>query len=222
MTDKVALIVAAGPGVGTSLARRLGRDGYAVSLVARNRSRLDELGAALQAEGITTGWTACDVTDADELAAAVTRFGGFTGRLDVVHFNAVAFRMATATALSAAALLTDLAVGVASLTTVVGAALPFLRPGGCVLATGGGAADAPMAAAASLGVQKAALRNLVDALDGDLRERGVRAASMTVRGVIAAGTPFDPDRIADALAGLATAAATAGDEWRTEVRFDGR
>ncbi len=221
MTDKVALIVAAGPGIGTSLARRLGRDGYAVSLLARNESRLAELGASLQAEGVTVGWTACDVTDAEELAAAVTRFGRFADRLDLVHFNAVAFRAGTATELTAADLVADLAVGTASLLTVVGAATPFLGAGACVLATGGGAADSPMATAASLGVQKAALRNLVDVLDADLRGRGVRAASMTVRGVIAPGTPFDPDRIADALAGLAASAADAGDDWCTEVTFDG-
>lgn len=222
MTAKVALIVAAGPGVGASLARRLGREGYSVSLLARNESRLAELGTSLQAEGITAGWTGCDVTDDAELTAAVTRFGAFADRLDVVHFNAVAFRAGTATELSAAALLADLAVGTASLLTVVSAALPFLQPGGCVLATGGGAADSPMASAASLGVQKAALRNLIAVLDADLRRRGVRAASMTVRGVIAPGTPFDPDLIAGALSELAAAAADAGDGWRPEVPYDGR
>ncbi len=218
--DKVALIVGAGPGVGAALARKLGRAGFAIALIARGEGRLTELGQALQAEHITTGWTAADVSDTEQLTAAVTRFGGFSGRLDVLHHNAVAFRSAPASGLSAADLLADLAVGTASLLTSVSAALPFMHPGGVVLATGGGSANNPMTSATSLGVQKAALRNLVSALDQDLRERGIRAASLTVNGTIAAGTPFAPERIADALAALVTAAPTAGDDWRSEVPFD--
>lgn len=202
------------------MARKLGQAGFAIALMARTEQRLTELGEALQAEGITTGWTAVDVADADALTAAVSRFGGFSGQIDVLHHNAVAFRSAPASQLSAANLLADLTVGTASLLTSVAAALPFMQPGGLILATGGGSADHPMGSAASLGVQKAALRNLVAALDRDVRKRGIRAASVTVNGTIAAGTPFDPDRIADAVAALVAAGDT-GDDWRTEVPFNG-
>ncbi len=221
MSAPVAVIVGAGPGVGAALARMLGRNGWAIALIARDEGRLTALGESLQAEDITVGWTALDVTDTDELTAAVTRFGGFGGQIDLLHHNAVAFRTARATELTAAQLLTDLTVGAASLLTSVQAALPFLRPGSVVLATGSGSGRSPMTSAASLGVQKAALRNLVSALDQDLRERGIRAASLTVNGTIAAGTPFDPELIAGALADLAALAGSAGAGWRTEVPFDG-
>lgn len=221
MDRRVAVIVGAGPGLGAAVARRFGADGYAVALIARDEGRLTELGEALQAEDITTGWTAVDVADADALTVAVTRFGGFSGQIDVLHHNAVAFRPAAASGLSAAELLADVAVGVGALLTSVSAALPFMRPGAVVLGTGGGSADNPMTSAASLGVQKAALRNLVMALDRDLRKQGIRAASLTVNGTIAAGTPFAPDRIADALAELVAGARQAGDDWRSEVAFNG-
>ena len=45
------------------MARRFGREGYDVALLSRDRDQLEELGTAMQAEGITTGWTALDVTD---------------------------------------------------------------------------------------------------------------------------------------------------------------
>lgn len=221
MENRVAVIVGAGPGLGAAVARKLGRAGFAIALIARNEQRLTELGEALQAEDITTGWTAVDVADSDQLAAAVTRFGGFSGQIDVLHHNAVAFRSAAASGLSATDLLADLSVGTASLLTAVSAALPFMQAGGLVLATGGGSADHPMTSAASLGVQKAALRNLMLALDQDLRARGIRAASLTVNGTIAAGTPFDPDRIADAFAALVADAGSAGDDWQTEVPYNG-
>lgn len=221
MDSGTAVIVGAGSGIGASMARAMGRAGYAVALMARDEQRLTALGESLQAEGYTVGWTALDVADTAELTAAITRFGGFSGQIDVLHFNAVAFRSAATTGLSAADLLADLAVGTAALQTAVTAALPFMSPGGVVLATGGGAADGPMSGAASLGVQKAALRNLVSALDHDLRAQGVRAASLTVNGTVSAGTPFAPDQIADVLAGLVAGAATAGDDWRSVVPFNG-
>lgn len=221
MDSRLAVIVGAGPGLGTAVARRLGRAGFAIALIARDEQRLGQLGEALQAEDITTGWTAVDVSDQGELAAAVTRFGGFSGRIDVLHHNAVAFRPARASQLAAAELLADIMVGTASLLTSVAAALPFMSPGAVVLATGGGSADHPMTSAASLGVQKAAVRSLVTALDQDLRQQGIRAASVTVNGTIAAGTPFAPDRIADAFAELVATAPAAGDGWRSEVPFNG-
>lgn len=221
MDSRVALVVGAGPGLGAAVARRLGQAGFAVALIARNEERLTEVGEALQAENITTGWTALDVSDTDQLAAAVTRFGGFSGQIDVLHHNAVAFRPVPASQLTSADLLADLAVGVGGLLTSVNAALPFMPPGGLVLATGGGSADHPMTSAASLGVQKAALRNLVTALDRDLRPRGIRAATLTVNGTIATGTPFAPERIADAFASLVSAAREAGGDWRSEVPFNG-
>lgn len=221
MQNRVALIVGAGPGLGAAVARKLAQTGFSIALVARDEQRLTELGEALQAEGITVGWTAVDAADPDELAAAVTRFGGFSGQIDVLHHNAVAFRPAAASSLGAADLLADLAVGTASLLTSVAAALPFMQPGGLVLATGGGSADHPMTSAASLGVQKAALRNLVTALDQDLRKRGIRAASLTVNGTIAPDSPFAPERIADAFAELVAAAPAAGDGWRSEVPYNG-
>lgn len=129
MSSPVAVIVGAGPGVGAALARLLGRRGWAIALIARDEGRLTELGESLQAEDIMVGWTALDVSDTAALTAAVTRFGGFGGQIDLLHHNAVAFRSARGTELTAAQLLADVMVGAASLLTSVQAALPFLRPG---------------------------------------------------------------------------------------------
>lgn len=221
MTNRVAVIVGAGPGVGAAVARALGRKGFDIALIARNEQRLAELGENLQRDGITAGWTAVDAGDPDALAAAVDRFGGRAGRIDVLHHNAVAFRDEPASTLSPRDLLHDLMVGAASLLAATQAALPYMHKGGLVLATGSGAGNRPMRGAASLGVQKAALRNLVTALDLDLRDRGVRAASITVNGTIAPGTAFDPDLIAAEFARLVDAFVSGATDWRATVPFDG-
>ncbi len=219
--SRVAVIVGAGPGVGAAVARALGRKGFDIALVARDEQRLEELGKKLQADGITAGWTPVDAADAGGLAEAIDRFGGHADRIDIVHHNAVAFRGESAATLSADDLLTDVGVGAASLLTATQAALPYMSAGGLVLATGGGAANRPMRQAASLGVQKAALRNLVAALDLDLRERGIRAASITVNGTISPGTAFDPDLIAAAFVRLVDSFDAGAADWRTTVPFNG-
>ncbi len=218
MSNPVLVVVGAGPGVGASVARRFGRDGYDVALVARSEERLTALGETLQAEGVTTGWSALDITDTDALRAAVERFGTHAGHLDVLHFNPSAFTHKDPLSLSPDDLLADVRLGIAPLLTLVQAARPFLPRGGRVVTTGSMAADSPWNQAASLGVQKAGLRNLVLSVDATLRDDGIRAVTLTVEGTLERGTAFDPDRVADAIHAAVT---QPEDDWQVEVRYDG-
>ncbi|MGA9750104.1 MAG: SDR family oxidoreductase [Nocardioides sp.] len=218
MSNPVILVVGAGPGVGAAVARRYGSSGFDVALVSRPGDQLDALGRELQAEGITTGWSGVDITDQSGLSAAVTRFGGFADRIDVLHYNPSAFRQQDPLTLAVDDLLADVALGVGGLLTSVQAARPFLSQGGRITATGSQAADKPWHEAASLGVQKAGLRNLVRSLDASLRPVGVRAVSVTVNGTLERGTAFDPARVAEA---IFQAAHQPADTWRTEVPYDG-
>ena len=210
MSNPVLLVVGAGPGVGASVARRFGREGYDVALLARDPERLKDVGESLQA---------VDVTDAAALTAAIERFGGHAGHLDVLHFNPSMFRHADPLSLTAEELLDDVRLGVAPLLTAVQAARPFLRPGSRVVATGSMAADQPWHEAASLGVQKAGLRNLVRSIDATLRDDGVRAVSVTVNGTLERGTDLDPDRVGDA---IFEATRQPEDAWRVEVPYPAR
>lgn len=218
MSNPVIVIVGAGPGVGAAVARRFGRAGYDVALIARSQAKLEQLGMTLQDEGITAGWTAVDISDRDGLTAAIGRFGTHVGHIDALHFNPSVTRLKGPLELTADELLADVDVGVASLLTAVQAAAPSMPAGARLLVTGSISADRPWVEAASLGVQKAGVRNLVLALDSALAERGVRAMVLTVAGVLAAGTPFAPDHVADA---LFAAAETADSDWRPEVVFTG-
>jgi len=218
MSNPLLVVVGAGPGLGASVARRFGRAGYDVALVSRDESMLREVAEKLEQDGITAGWAALDITDEQALREAVTRFGDRSGRIDVLHFNPSAFRQKNPLSLTPGELLEDVRLGVAPLLTAVQAARPYLRRGSRVTATGSMAADRPWHEAASLGVQKAGLRNLVRSVDATLEPLGVRAVSVTVNGTLERGTAFDPDRVAEAI----HAAATAPDAgWRVEVAYDG-
>lgn len=217
MSNPVILILGAGPGLGASVARRFGSAGYDVALMARDEGRLEQLGNTLQAEGITTGWTAVDLADEEALAMAVQRFAGHAGQIDVLHFNPSTWRERDPLTLTPAELAEDLTLGVSPLLTAVQAARPHLVAGSRVIATGSSAADRPNPSAASLGVQKAALRNLVRSLDLVLAPEDIRAASLTVDGVL--GRPrFTHAEVADALFALASRSA---DQWTSHESYSG-
>ena len=218
MTRPVIIVVGAGPGVSGSVARRFAHEGYDVGLLGADPDVLDELARELEARGATVGQALVDITDEQAARDAVRRMGEHAGRIDVLHFNPSAFREKDPLSLTVAELLEDVALGVGALLTVVQAARPFMGDGGRISVTGSMAADDPWEGAASLGVQKAGVRNLVHSLDKTLAPDGIRAASVTVRGTLAREGAFTPDRVADAIWSAVTR--DAGD-WTSEVPYTG-
>lgn len=93
-----------------------------------------------------------------------------------------------------------------------------MSAGGRVTATGSMAADRPSHAVASLGVQKAGLRNLVLSIDAALKGDGIRAVSVTVRGSLSREGAFTPDRVAEA---VHAAAHQDEADWRAEIPYEG-
>lgn len=218
VSSPVIVVVGAGPGVGGSVARRFGREGYAATLIGIDEEVLTELHRDLAADGIDAHWAIAEVTDADDLTRVIRETGERHGRIDVLHFNPSAFRQKDPLELSVAELLEDVALGVGALLTAVQAARPYLRRGSRITVTGSMAADKPWNQAASLGVQKAGVRNLVRSIDTTLEPEGVRAVSVTVRGSLASEGAFTPDRVAEAIHAAAT---QPEEDWRTEVPYAG-
>lgn len=218
MSRPVIVVVGAGPGVSGSVARRFADEGYDVGLLGQDQDVLDELAADLEERGVDVGCARVDVTDEEAARDAVRRMGEHTGRIDVLHFNPSAFREKDPLQLTVTELLEDVALGVGALLTVVQAARPYMSAGARVSVTGSIAADEPWEKAASLGVQKAGIRNLVHSLDKTLAPDGIRAVSVTVRGSLAREGAFTPDRVADAIWAAVTTDESA---WRSEVPYSG-
>ncbi|RYB92887.1 SDR family oxidoreductase [Nocardioides oleivorans] len=214
----VIVVVGAGPGVSGSVARRFASEGYDVALLGADQAVLDDLVPGLEALGAAVGHTVADVTDERAARDAVRRFGEHTGRIDVLHFNPSAYREKDPLTLTVDELLTDVALGVGALLTVVQAARPYLVAGSRISVTGSMAADEPWQGAASLGVQKAGVRNLVHSLDKSLQDDGIRAVSVTVCGALARDGAFTPDRVAEAIWSAVT---TGEGDWLSEVPYRG-
>ncbi len=220
MTRPVLIVVGAGPGVSGSVACAWAAEGYDVGLVGLAPDALAALAeriGSVDADAAVESRTA-DLTDVAATTAAIGGLGERFGRVDVLHFNPSAFRQEDPLTLSVEHLLADVALGVGALLTTVQAARPFLGTGSRITVTGSMAADKPWNEAASLGVQKAGVRNLVHSIDTTLRDDGVRAVSVTVRGTLSDEGPFHPDRVAEA---LVAAARQPEDGWQTEVPYSG-
>ena len=213
------LVVGAGPGIAAATARRFGRDGCAVGLVARREEALAELGSALRDAGVPCEWRTAEAGDPRSLTAAVTALVDELGPVDVLLYNVSSGRQAAVPELAPEDLLADLAAGAVGLQTAVRAVLPGMRQrgSGTVLVTGGGAADRPIPSMATLGVQKAALRALVEVQAKALAPEGIHVATATVRGFVGEDKQIHPDRIAGLYADLVAETAGPTESWRTVV-----
>jgi len=86
--EKIAYITGATQGIGRATALALGRAGYAVGLVARTESDVDDLANELSREGIEAAGAAADVGNPDQAQRAVDDLTRALGNADVLVNNA--------------------------------------------------------------------------------------------------------------------------------------
>jgi NADP-dependent 3-hydroxy acid dehydrogenase YdfG len=213
------LVVGAGPGIAAATARRFGREGWSVGLIARRERKLTELADVLRADGVRVEWAPAEAGEEGSLEGAVTSLVDALGPVDVLLYNVSVGRQTALPELTPEELLEDLAAGVVGLQTAVRAVLPGMRAAGSgtVLVTGGGSADRPIPSMATLGVQKAALRALVEVTARALAPEGIHVATATIRGLVGEEQQISPERIADLYAELVAETAGPPEHWRTVV-----
>ena len=188
-----------GPGISDAVARRFGREGYSVALVARDATRLAVAASELSKAGITAKAFPCDLGNPDAVRGLVRDVRGALGPVAVLHWNAYAARGGDLITASTDDLRNVLDVSVTGLVAGVQEALPDLEAlKGAVLVTGGGFAfydpnvDAMAVqwGAMALAVGKAAQHKLVGLLAKKLADRGVYVGEVVVLGMVK-GTAFD-------------------------------
>ncbi|MGP9837315.1 SDR family NAD(P)-dependent oxidoreductase [Arthrobacter sp. 179] len=210
MQKKLIAIVGAGPGVSAGVARRFGAEGFAVVLLARSAEALDERVSELRAAGIEAHSLVADVTDPESLRRAFATLESEYGTPDVLHYNAGAITVGTPLEVTASDVTHDFAVNVVGALECAQLVAPAMRErgSGTLLFTGGMLGVNPVASRVSAAIGKAGLRNLVFTLADELAGTGVTVGTVTIGGVVKAGTFFDPDAIAGSFWDLHTGAAT--------------
>jgi short-subunit dehydrogenase len=197
------VIVGAGPGLGLSVAKRFGREGFAVGLISRTESRLAELQAQLQLDGITAAGAAADIRDSDALAGAIERLAGELGAVEVLGYSplpAPEFMrpLLETTVDDVRGSLQFSALGaVAATQAVLG---PMREAGrGTILFTTGGMAVTPSPARAGVSISFAAEVAYARMLHEVLRDEGIHVAHTAVAGRIAPGADAEPEDVAEVL-----------------------
>jgi NAD(P)-dependent dehydrogenase (short-subunit alcohol dehydrogenase family) len=88
MTERAAIVTGASSGIGLAVARMLGEQGHAVTLVARRLEKLEAAYETLRADGLEVQRVAADVGNEDDVIRAVAAHRDAYGRLDVLLNNA--------------------------------------------------------------------------------------------------------------------------------------
>lgn len=197
MSEKVMLIVGAGPGISLSTARRFGREGFKVALIARSLKSLQQYEEDLKKEGIEAKGFPGDASSEESLKAAIDSVIKTYGNIDVLLYNAAILKPGKPTELSVDDLIYDFKVNVAGALTSVKEVVPQMV-NGTILLTGGGLALYPNADLASLSIGKSGIRSLAYSLHQELSPKGIYVGTITIKGFVQEGTYFSPENIANA------------------------
>jgi short-subunit dehydrogenase len=184
---KVLAIFGAGPGLGSAIARRFGREGYAVALVARRAGALEERVVALREAGIEAAAFPADLTESGRIPSLLRDIEATLGAIDVAVYAPLAPEAAFVPAIELdAAKLRPLAeLFTFAPIELAHALLPgLLERGGAFLYGNGTSSFRPIPGMSGLGPAMAAARNFVFSLHAETKDKGVYAGVLTIGALI--------------------------------------
>ncbi|MQT14681.1 SDR family NAD(P)-dependent oxidoreductase [Segnochrobactrum spirostomi] len=180
-------VLGAGPGLGASIARKYGEQGYGVALVARRLAPLEDLAAPLRRDGIETATFTADVRSAEQIASVFARIKSDHGPIDVLYYGPNAPEaFVPASSLTVEAARSKVELFLYGLIAAVGAVLPDMRAarGGTILVGLGGSAAVGLPFASGPGPALSAARNYLHSLHGELAHEGIYVGMLTLSAII--------------------------------------
>ncbi|GHI06259.1 dehydrogenase [Streptomyces cellostaticus] len=200
-------IVGAGPGLGAAVARRFGREGFGVALVARDRQRLDELVDELAADRVTARGFPADVRRPEELVDALGAAADALGTVEVLQYSPVPHRdfMRPVLETRHRDLFGPIEFSVYGPVAAVQQVLPGMRKlgRGTIFFVNGGTAAVPHPERAGTSIAFAAESAYGHLLHDRLAPEGIHVAQLVIPGAITPGhVRKDPAVLADLLWGM--------------------
>jgi NADP-dependent 3-hydroxy acid dehydrogenase YdfG len=196
-------IVGAGKGLGAAVARRFGREGFAVALLARDQDRVDALASELEADGVTAQGFTADVRDRPSLTAALDAAAQL-GPIEVLQYSPVPHRDFLRPVLETTPeqLVGAVEFSILGPIAAVHQVLPDMRllGRGTILFVNGGSAVRPNAGYAGTSIAFAGESAFAQMLHDTVAADGVHVCQLIIPGAISVGDPTnDPSTIADTL-----------------------
>jgi short-subunit dehydrogenase len=173
-----ALVTGASSGIGAAFATRLARDGYDLTLVARTRTRLEELATRLCADGGAVEVLVADLSDPRGVDATVAVVAD--APLDLLVNNAGFGTVGTYADLDPIREEEEVRLNVIALMRLTRAALPAMvaRRTGAIINVSSVAAFQPAPFNATYGATKAWVNSFTEAIAEELRDSGVRVQAL--------------------------------------------
>lgn len=174
MSD-VAFLTGASSGLGRALALRLAGRGYALGLAARRRERLEEVAAEIRAAGGEAEALPCDVSEREDVLAAVARCGERLGPPALLVANAGVSENTDVRQLDGREVERVMRVNFLGAVWAVEAVLPGMleRGRGHLVGVSSLAGFGGLPLTSAYSASKAALSNFFEGLRIDLRDSGV-------------------------------------------------
>jgi NAD(P)-dependent dehydrogenase (short-subunit alcohol dehydrogenase family) len=188
--SKTIAVLGAGPGMGRSVARRFGREGFRVALVARNPARLDAFTGELAKEGIKAAGFAGDLADRDALHGLIEAITGRFGPVDVLEYAPSGLdwltRQVPVRDADAASFEFPLDLMLRTPVTLIREVLPGMleRGDGAVLLGLPVSASIPVPRLGNVAAAAAGARHYLRTLHADLAGTGVYAGLVQVAGLV--------------------------------------
>lgn len=88
LNGKVAIVFGAGRGIGRATAKLFAAEGAKVAVVSLTQANIDAVVAEIEAAGGTAIGVRCDISDADQIKAAVDKVATTWGGIDILVNNA--------------------------------------------------------------------------------------------------------------------------------------
>ena len=196
----LVIIIGVGPGISYGVARRFGKEGYRIGLIARREDRLASFAEQLKSEGIEAEYATADVTDPDAIAKALKQLNAASGQADMILYNPSGFSKKEILEQDWDTIKGAIDISAGGFFHLMKLVLPSYleRNEGRLFATGGGTALQGDANMAALSVGKAAMRNLVQAFQQRVKGTNIHIAQVTVQGYVQPTDPkYNPDAIAE-------------------------
>lgn len=196
---KKIAIVGAGPGLGLSLAKKFGSQGFEVILLARNEQSLAQYVADLTKLNIVATSYTIDAMSEDSIKQTFSKIFAVHHHLDVVIYNVGNLAMNRPMTLGQSEVINSFQMDVASALLVSQLVQKNNQPEKhtTLLFTGGGLALKPEKQMTTLSMGKAALRSLVYILAEEARDENTYVGTVTISGGIKPDTFFSPNNIAE-------------------------
>ena len=210
---EAAIVAGVGPGLGSSLARALAREGYAIGLFSRHSESSEPVAAEIRASGGKALLVPVDVTDREAVFQAVDRVRSELGTISVLAYNASGYGRGAFLELDPDVILRSFEIGAMGAVHLAQAIIPdMLRLGhGAISLTGATASLRGRAGFAPLAIGKSSLRVLGQSLAREFHPKGIHVIHVVIDGQIdnprlrarepdrADDTVMPPDAIAAAI-----------------------